>query len=206
MKTKILALVLFITVVVSTTSVVKAQTAVEIISTSCNTAEISTVTLNCLIKQLIEVLMAQVQILQAQLTTLQNATTTPQTIIQQTIIQAPIPPSVPEVVDQWVSDNRYAISPQPTMVIASSSPEFEVWGRLVEQKTKKAQAPPTKWFPIVNEPVTFTYGDQTQIGITNSNGVATVKFHALGIEERNKFTFSSKYSIYNSNFWWIIEK
>ena len=113
-------------------------------------------------------------------------------------ISAPmaLPPS-----QEWMSLGRYLVANQFALdsnvrVIATSTFQFTISGRFLELIARTTSYATQKWRPMTNEPLTITYGDQLQTGITDSDGVVKLKFHAIGEKGNHRFTYGSpKYSI-----------
>jgi len=102
---------------------------------------------------------------------------------------------------EWVSTDRYMVSNQFALennsdqrILASSTFQFTISGRLIELKHSVVKEEKCNcnesWFPMANIPLTITYGDQSQTGITDSNGIVKLPFHATGIEGDHRFTYS----------------
>ncbi len=120
----------------------------------------------------------------------------------------PTPPTTPTAsaasANVWVSENKYMVSNQFALdpnannpyavhpkVMATSTFNFTISGRFIELKRNDSQQTPEKWFPVVGVPLTITYGDQSETSSTNSDGVSTMTFRAIGIPGDHNFTYSS---------------
>lgn len=98
----------------------------------------------------------------------------------------------PNAADEWLNgSNGYT----QTKVLATTTFQFTISGRLIgAEKTvvKEEQCNCNdKWFPVAGSPLTITYGDQSQTGTTDSDGVVTLPFHAIGVLGNHQFTYSS---------------
>lgn len=152
------------------------------------------------LREVIALLIQQVQILQAQLLALGSPANPTSTIV----LSVPdMPVGAPVPVPTWTKTGVYSLEkyfPDGKQFVAYSLTECEVpelggpqaiakpftfnWGiRLMEQDQLGGS---TKWNPIADEDVTVTYGDQVITGRTNQDGVFlfTLNSRAFSYGER----------------------
>ena len=156
------------------------------------------------------------QQVQQQTQTIQQQSQTLQQIQQSTQPTAvTVPTSCPSDKCPWISVGKIGVSSQLALasnpedgysisygsviwqkVLADSSFKFTISGRIAELKKTAVKEERCNcnesWFPVVNTPLTITYGDQSQTGITDGNGIVKLAFHAIGIPGTHKFVYSAQ--------------
>ena len=127
----------------------------------------------------------------------------------------PTAPAAPAVVwtpeDKYMVSNQFALDPdartewlngpdgvynlQTQKVMATSSFQFTIAGRLTQYESSPVPDPKCNctesWFPMSGVPLTITYGDQGHTATTDADGVAIATFNATGVPGSHPFSYSS---------------
>ncbi len=96
---------------------------------------------------------------------------------------------------EWLNSPDSVYNLQTQKVMATSSFQFTIAGRLTQYESSPAPDPKCNctesWFPMSGIPLTITYGGQSHAATTDANGVAIATFNATGVPGSHPFSYSS---------------